>query len=250
MSIVDRVVRRLSGELLPELPFKSNHYLTTRVFSLDDDPFQPSQRIIDLTLEAVGAIREVSLDAVNGRSGVHRALQPERLLQWPGEHYKLLAALVHVLKPRRIIEIGTFEGWSSLSMKQSLPADGLITSFDIASWDTFGNTCLEQGDFTDRRLVQVVENLADPRIVSAHSSILQEAELVFMDGPHDGPTEYKMMQNLSSLHFANEPIFVFDDIKMHTMLKFWRDLKMPKLDITSFGHWSGTGIAEWRQNCI
>ena len=151
MKTVDRVVRRLRGELLPDLPFPSNHYLTTRVFSLDDDPFQPSQRIIDLTLEAVRAIPEVSLKAVNERPGVHRALEPHRLLHWPGEHYKLLAAIVSVLKPQRIIEIGTFEGWSSLSMKQYLPADGQITTFDIARWDTFGNTCLEQQDFDDGR---------------------------------------------------------------------------------------------------
>ena len=99
-------------------------------------------------------------------------------------------------------------------------------------------------------LTQVVGDLADPHVVSSHKDVLEKADLVFMDGPHDGPTEYKMMQNLSSLHFSREPIFLFDDIKMHTMLKFWRDLRMPKLDITSFGHWSGTGVAEWRQDCI
>ena len=50
-------------------------------------------------------------------------------------------------------------------------------------------------------------------------------------------------QRQAGQHF-NE--FLFDDIKMHTMLKFWRDLPLPKLDITSFGHWSGTGLAEWK----
>jgi len=239
-------VRRLRGELLPELPFSSNHYLTTRVFSLDDEKFQPSQRLIDLTLDAVKALPGISIDEVNSRPGVHRALEPHRLLQWPGEHYKLLAAIVSVLKPRRVIEIGTFEGWSSLSMKQYLPQDGLITTFDIAAWNTFANSCLNDTDFADGRLIQVVEDLSKPDVVARNKHALEEADFVFVDGPHDGPTEYMMMENLNTLNFTEQPIFVFDDIKMHSMLKFWRDLRMPKLDITSFGHWSGTGISEWR----
>lgn len=246
MNLMHRIARRLRGELLPDLPFHSNHYLTTRVFSLDDEPYQPSPRLIELTLDAVRAIPRISLDAVNARPGVHRALEPGRLLQWPGEHYKLLAALVLVLQPERIVEIGTFEGWSSLSMKQYLPPEGRIDTFDIAAWNTFPNTCLQPDDFVDGRLVQHLEDLADPTVVARNRDLLAAADLVFMDGPHDGPTEYKMWENLKQVPFANSPLFVFDDIKMHTMLKFWRDLPLPKLDITSFGHWSGTGLAEWK----
>jgi hypothetical protein len=31
------------------------------------------------------------------------------------------------------------------------------------------------------------------------------------------------------------------------MLRFWRELKKPKLDISSFGHWTGTGMVMWEQ---
>ena len=28
-------------------------------------------------------------------------------------------------------------------------------------------------------------------------------------------------------------------------LRIWRAIARPKLDVTSFGHWTGTGLVEW-----
>ena len=42
------------------------------------------------------------------------------------------------------------------------------------------------------------------------------------------------------------PIGVFDDIRQWTMLAIWRAVQRPKLDLTSFGHWSGTGLIDWQ----
>jgi hypothetical protein len=38
---------------------------------------------------------------------------------------------------------------------------------------------------------------------------------------------------------------VFDDIRIWNMLRIWREIVRPKLDLTSFGHWTGTGIVDW-----
>jgi hypothetical protein len=38
---------------------------------------------------------------------------------------------------------------------------------------------------------------------------------------------------------------MFDDIRFWNMLRIWRNVAAPKLDITSFGHWSGTGLVDW-----
>jgi len=40
-------------------------------------------------------------------------------------------------------------------------------------------------------------------------------------------------------------LVVFDDIRQWNMLKIWRDITRPKIDLTSFGHWTGTGIIDW-----
>jgi predicted O-methyltransferase YrrM len=44
----------------------------------------------------------------------------------PGEHYRLLAALVKLLQPERVLEIGTFHGLSALALKKFLPSAGKI----------------------------------------------------------------------------------------------------------------------------
>ena len=38
---------------------------------------------------------------------------------------------------------------------------------------------------------------------------------------------------------------IFDDIKDLNMLRFWRRLAKPKLELMSFGHWTGTGLTLW-----
>jgi caffeoyl-CoA O-methyltransferase len=45
---------------------------------------------------------------------------------------RLLAALVAMLRPRSVLEIGTFTGYCALSMAEALPADGRIVSCDIS----------------------------------------------------------------------------------------------------------------------
>jgi caffeoyl-CoA O-methyltransferase len=45
---------------------------------------------------------------------------------------RLLAALVAMLRPRSVLEIGTFTGYSALSMAETLPADGRIVTCDIS----------------------------------------------------------------------------------------------------------------------
>jgi caffeoyl-CoA O-methyltransferase len=45
---------------------------------------------------------------------------------------RLLAALVAMLKPRNVLEIGTFTGYSALSMAEALPPDGKIVTCDIS----------------------------------------------------------------------------------------------------------------------
>ncbi len=38
---------------------------------------------------------------------------------------------------------------------------------------------------------------------------------------------------------------MFDDIRLMNMVEIWNNLAKPKLDLTSFGHWAGTGLVSW-----
>ena len=71
-----------------------------------------------------------------------------------------------------------------------------------------------------------------------------EADLIFLDGPKDGYFEARFLANLLSMKLQPHALLVLDDIRLWNMLRIWRDLPPPKLDMTSFGHWSGTGFVE------
>jgi caffeoyl-CoA O-methyltransferase len=43
----------------------------------------------------------------------------------------LLAFVVHLKQAKRVLEIGTFTGWSSIAMARALPPDGTMVSIDV-----------------------------------------------------------------------------------------------------------------------
>ena len=164
---------------------------------------------------------------------------------WPGEHYKLLAAMVSVLAPRLVIEIGTAEGLSALTLKRYLKGDGKVVTFDLIPWREYPGSVLIPGDFDDGRLEQRVADLADPGAFQQHAELLAKADLLFVDAPKDGRFEPAFLKNLDGLA-RSAPLVVLDDIRVWNMLSTWRTITKPKIDLTSFGHWSGTGVVEWR----
>jgi len=233
--------KKLTHKIMPS-PVDARHYEYSMLFSADDEPAKPSQRLIDLALESAKVASTTSLDDIAART------LPENYLDvWPGEHYKLLAGIVQVLKPKLVIEIGTAKGLSSLSMKKFLAQDAMIVTYDIISWKDYPNgNYLTEADFKDGRLIQYTDDLSSVDIFRKHSDLLSKADLIFADAAKDGMQEQLFINNFKQLKFANSPIVVFDDIRLWNMLKIWRDLDLPKLDITSFGHWSGTGLVDWK----
>jgi len=44
---------------------------------------------------------------------------------------RVLSMLTHMIRPKRILEIGTFTGYSALSLAEGLPSDGELVTIDI-----------------------------------------------------------------------------------------------------------------------
>jgi len=164
---------------------------------------------------------------------------------WPGEHYKLLAALVALLRPKTVVEIGTATGLSALAMKTALPEDGRIVTFDLIRWQEHPGAVLEESDFADGRLEQCSDDLSTPAGWRAHADLLEHAEFIFLDAQHNGEQERNFLRGFEEVGLASAPIVMFDDIRLWRMLEFWQQIERPKLDITSFGHWSGTGLVDY-----
>ena len=79
-------------------------------------------------LVAVG-VREPE---VLGRLREETASMPEARMQIAVEQGALLSMLVRLLDARRVLEIGTFTGYSSTAMALALPADGRIVCCDVS----------------------------------------------------------------------------------------------------------------------
>jgi predicted O-methyltransferase YrrM len=204
---------------------------------------RPSDYLIDLALRAAQEAWRTELPDLSRRVDSD---SNDFTRIWPGEHYRLLAALVKLLQPKRVLEIGTFRGLSALALKRFLPADGKIDTFDIVPWESVSDTFLRPDDFADNRLRQQIGDLSDPAMFELHRSLIQETELLFVDGPKDGVFERKLLRRLETIDFRKPLLLVMDDIRFWNMLAIWQDIARPKLDLTSFGHWSGTGLVEWR----
>jgi hypothetical protein len=45
-------------------------------------------------------------------------------------------------------------------------------------------------------------------------------------------------------------IFVLDDVRVSSMVRFWQDLKMSKVDVGGFAHFSGTGVSKFLDSSV
>lgn len=218
------------------------HKELSAIASLDDEPYGPSRRLLDLAVAAFQAAIDLELTIFTGRSRAEAAWYE----CWPGEHYRLLAALTKILQPRVAIEIGTFTGMGALSILQELPGDGRVVTFDLVPWGDFRDTNLTIDDFRSDRLTQVIANVAEAEGLAPHRALFESADFIFIDGPKDGVTEPRIIRALDSLSLRAGVIVMFDDIRVLNMVDVWRNLRHPKMDATSFGHWSGTGLVDWQ----
>ena len=220
---------------------QARHVEYSAIMSADDNLSKPTDRLLDLALQAASRARGISMQRV-----VERMWRPPYYPEvWPGEHYKLLAGLISVDQPKVVVEIGTSTGLSALAMQSALPVGARLYTFDLLSWGRFPDTCLRTGDFADGTLVQIMGDVSDPRVMRQHVSLFQSAELIFVDGPKDGKFESDLMERFREIGLPQKPLLVLDDIRLWNMLAIWRNLRYPKLDVTSFGHWSGTGFVDW-----
>ncbi len=162
---------------------------------------------------------------------------------FPGEHYRFINSIVKTIKAKKIVEIGTYTGMGSLSLKEGSD-DVEVTTYDIIKWDEIPlPSHFKSSDF-DESLKQVIGDLSQDNFFDKNLNILNDADLIFMDAPKDNLFEYKMVKQLKKLKNKNKKILILDDILFVNMIDFWRKIKSPKVDATSFGHFTGTGIVD------
>lgn len=96
-----------------------------------------------------------------------------------------LSFLVTMTKAKRVVEVGTFTGWSSIAMAQALPPDGKLITCDVNEETTaIARRYAEEAGVADRieyRLGPAVETLA---------TLEGPFELAFIDADKGGYVDY------------------------------------------------------------
>ena len=208
--------------------------------AIDLEPKPPGE-LVRIALAAAARALETDLTELEPRAD---RCDAEHINLWPGEHYRLLAGLVETLEPKLIVEVGTFRGLGALALRKSAAHRAQVITYDLYSYKSFQWPVLRDEDFGDD-FQQRLGDLSDTTYFSTQADIMSTTDLIFIDGPKDGRFERTFSELLIS---AGKPgaVLVFDDIRLMNMVKFWRELPLPKLDVTSFGHYTGTGIAMLR----
>ena len=211
------------------------HHIESYCLSVDDDPAAQS---FDDYLLVCGAVLFASQTQLKSTNPFANA--------FPGDQYRLLAGLLHYIKPKCIVDIGTHYATGTRVMCDFAPnAD--IHTFDLAPWNTFETTYLTSADFVSNggRVVQYLDDLSQVAAFEKHKKLMNEADFIMCDAPKDGVFEEKFYRLLAGLQLTKKPRWLFlDDIRFPSEMLSWRRVQSPKIDLTSFGHFSGTGLVD------
>lgn len=144
------------------------------------------------------------------------------------EHYRLLRYLAKKINSD-IVEIGTHCGTSAVA----LSAD---TSHNVFTYDICD---IKQKDFSHLSNVQFI--IGDFMSDTNNKNNILNSKMIFIDAPHNGEFEFQCYNWLIENNYNG--ITVWDDIYLNKeMQNFWNSVEHKKLDITKYGHVTGTGL--------
>jgi len=157
------------------------------------------------------------------------------------EAYKLLG---YISKHSNgvITDIGTQFGSSALALS-------LNDQVTVETYDKLKH-------IPDNNQVQTVVNKPNIKykVLSAQTilSKIAESTVIYLDiNTNDGSEELKIINKLEELKFKG--LLIIDDIKLNTVMEnVWNSVPkhLKKIDVTEFGHWSGTGIVVYNPQYI
>jgi hypothetical protein len=230
-----KIFKIVSGKVLNNNDIR--HYKPSLIYSPED--LQASNFLIDLTSSVIKTAWGHELNC-----GKKDLADSNLLNVYPGEHYRLLSAVVKFMQPSAVVEIGTWTGLGTLAISSGM-SHGTVHTYDILDWDKMPMpTHFEKSDFVGGTINQVIGDLSEDVFFENNKSILNSADIIFLDAPKDGIFEYKMLSQIAKLDRKENKLLILDDIRFVNMIDLWRSISSPKLDVSSFGHWSGTGFVD------
>lgn len=115
---------------------------------------------------------------------------PQAVMQISPEQGQLMSLLVKLIGARRIIEVGTFTGYSALCMAQALPSDGELVCCDVSSeWTDLGRPFWQAAGVEQRidlRIAPALQTL-DSLLLSGQA---EDFDLAFIDADKTNYAHY------------------------------------------------------------
>lgn len=143
------------------------------------------------------------------------------------EHYRLLSYISLSNDNITLLDIGTLKGSSALAM--SINPKNKVVSFDVSH-----NLDLSQ-------IPQNVTFLIDDVTKLQYRELVLESKYILLDTYHDGTFEKVFYDYLKEINYKG--FLLLDDINLNQeMISFWNQIDLPKIDISSLGHITGTGV--------
>ncbi len=125
---------------------------------------------------------EVLLETINEYTTRHHA-QPHML---SGKvQGQLLSIISRLMQPKRILEVGTFTGYSALCLAKGLPADGKLFTIELRKEDAaIAKSYFDQSVYCNR-IVQITGNAKE-----VIPTLPELWDIVFIDADKTGYIEY------------------------------------------------------------
>jgi len=151
-----------------------------------------SRAMFGLPAEIRAYIQSVSLreTLLLGRLRAQTAKLPMGGMQISPEQGQLMALLARLIGARLYVEVGTFTGYSALSVVQAMPADGRAICCDVSEeWTTIARQFWKEAGIAERidlRLAPAVETL-DSLLADGSEG---KVDLAFVDADKTGYAAY------------------------------------------------------------
>lgn len=164
------------------------------------------------------------------------------LLNSGQEPYRLLYYFANLFNDSIIIDLGTSNGGSAIALSHN--KTNQIFSFDIV--DRCQTSFLQnENNFENMPSFSNVDFIVTEDF-RKYLGIILKSPLIYLDIAHDGIWENILFELLIKYNYKG--IMILDDIhEFPELKKFWNNISIKKIDLTKYGHWSGTGLIDFSE---
>ena len=169
-----------------------------------------------------GALDSLDTNFINN----YNIIQGEQYFHLPSgrEHYRLLIYVSFLFKNEILFDVGTHKCMSAAALSASMK--NKVFSYDV-------KTSLLYNPILPGVQYNIGNVMKDKNLI--------KSSFIFFDVNHDGIFEKKFYDHLVNINYKG--LLMCDDIYENIEMKtWWENIKEDKYDITSIGHWNGTGL--------